>query len=350
MRGFWAEWWAVGLFAGLLLLTGAAQALAPEPNQDEGKKLGSETRLAVLNLDAGPGLSGLAGTFADALQRSFHGQSSLVVVERRRIAEALREQGLGLTGAISEDTAVQVGELLGAQQLVVGSLVLLGDTLRVDARRVDAESGEVVAAAHVEFVSSALELAAGTLAAKLTNTVLANAHSAEKQNAVQELARALASRVPQARGRLSKVGDLGWTELDVGSEQGVVPGLQLGVFGKGLAGHPERRGVVTIEEIGPKHSAGRCKVETFPAEIGDQVEAFPISVRIAGDEPALSLALADALKTVSHFNLVNEDKAPVLLQVGVTTKGQILGRRHLAVQVLDQTGAALFELESKSSF
>src|SRR5205814_1233995 len=45
-----------------------------------------------------------------------------VVVEREQIAQILKEQGLGMTGAISPQTAAKAGKLLGLQAIVTGKI------------------------------------------------------------------------------------------------------------------------------------------------------------------------------------------------------------------------------------
>jgi len=45
-----------------------------------------------------------------------------MVVERARIDRVLTEQGLGLTGAIDESTAAEIGKILGVQALIMGSV------------------------------------------------------------------------------------------------------------------------------------------------------------------------------------------------------------------------------------
>ena len=47
---------------------------------------------------------------------------AFVVVEREQLAQVLREQGLGMTGAISPQTAAKAGKLLGLQALVTGKI------------------------------------------------------------------------------------------------------------------------------------------------------------------------------------------------------------------------------------
>lgn len=65
------------------------------------------------------------------------------LVERIKLSEALREIELGQTGLIDENTAPKVGKMIGAEGLVVGSFQIIGQTIRIDARLLDVETGKV---------------------------------------------------------------------------------------------------------------------------------------------------------------------------------------------------------------
>jgi curli biogenesis system outer membrane secretion channel CsgG len=45
-----------------------------------------------------------------------------LVVERSRVDQVLKEQSLGLTGAIDESTAGKIGKILGVQALIIGTV------------------------------------------------------------------------------------------------------------------------------------------------------------------------------------------------------------------------------------
>ena len=56
------------------------------------------------------------------------------LVERLRLAEAMKEIELGQTGLISESTAAQTRQMAGAEELVIGSFQVVGQTIRINAR------------------------------------------------------------------------------------------------------------------------------------------------------------------------------------------------------------------------
>ena len=83
---------------------------------------------------------------ADMLTTSLGQTARLVVTERVQIETAMRNFNLEMSGPIDPQTAVQVGAWLGADAVVLGSFLRFGDVYRIDARMIDAETGEVLAA------------------------------------------------------------------------------------------------------------------------------------------------------------------------------------------------------------
>ncbi len=71
----------------------------------------------------------------------------LQIVERGQLRTILAELGLALTGAIDANTAQQIGRIHGVDSLIVGSLTVVGDRLRIIARIIGTETGLVYSAA-----------------------------------------------------------------------------------------------------------------------------------------------------------------------------------------------------------
>ena len=73
----------------------------------------------------------------------------LTVIERVQIDKAMRNFNLEMSGPIDSDTAVEVGAWLGADAVALGSFLRFGRVFRIDARLIDAETGEVMIAQSV---------------------------------------------------------------------------------------------------------------------------------------------------------------------------------------------------------
>lgn len=72
------------------------------------------------------------------------------LLERGRLDDVLREQKLGLSGAIDSGTAAQVGKLAGVRLAVLGTVTRLGRSYQISAKLVDTETSDVVSASIVE--------------------------------------------------------------------------------------------------------------------------------------------------------------------------------------------------------
>lgn len=62
------------------------------------------------------------------------------VVERGQLESILKEQALTFSGAIDEESAVEVGKLLNANTLIYGSFIIADKAIRIDARITDVET------------------------------------------------------------------------------------------------------------------------------------------------------------------------------------------------------------------
>jgi TolB-like protein len=70
--------------------------------------------------------------------------SGLRLVERSRIREIIDELELGQTGYVDPETTADVGRLVQARYMVVGSFIDADGTVRLDARIDDVETGEIL--------------------------------------------------------------------------------------------------------------------------------------------------------------------------------------------------------------
>jgi len=73
-------------------------------------------------------------------------QDLLKVIERKRIKNILEEIDFNQSGSVDRETMIRAGKLLGAQSIAFGSFMVMGETVRMDARLVKTETGEVMMA------------------------------------------------------------------------------------------------------------------------------------------------------------------------------------------------------------
>jgi TolB-like protein len=67
----------------------------------------------------------------------------ITVVERRQLESVLSEQALSMTGMVDSSTAQKVGNLLGAEYVISGSINQSGKWSRIDARIIRVSTGQV---------------------------------------------------------------------------------------------------------------------------------------------------------------------------------------------------------------
>lgn len=75
------------------------------------------------------------------------------LIERKQLSKVLEEQALGQSGVLEAETAVAVGQIMGLDAVVVGSISQLANALETDARILNVETGEAIAATHARGAS-----------------------------------------------------------------------------------------------------------------------------------------------------------------------------------------------------
>jgi curli biogenesis system outer membrane secretion channel CsgG len=126
-----------------------APAVIAPAQETAAAQTGQRISIAALEFQSGqnqPAFADLPLGIADALTASFARTGRFRVVERTQLDQALKELDLNRTDAIDPATAQRVGKLIGAQYLVVGSFQVFGGQIRMNARLVRVETGEVVQA------------------------------------------------------------------------------------------------------------------------------------------------------------------------------------------------------------
>jgi len=81
-------------------------------------------------------------------------QKGIQVVERSQLEQVLKEQKLSYSGLFNLNSAKQVGQLLGAEGIILGTFSDQGNTISINARIVDLGSANTIAAADVEMAKT----------------------------------------------------------------------------------------------------------------------------------------------------------------------------------------------------
>ncbi len=124
-----------------LLLTGLAATPPPVPAQ------GPVAVMPFRNLNTEPELDWLGRGMAETLVSDLRASGRLRVVEREQLAPLLAELTSREQGELTESTAARVGRMVGARTLVLGSYQRSGRQVRINARFISVETGEVLGTA-----------------------------------------------------------------------------------------------------------------------------------------------------------------------------------------------------------
>jgi curli biogenesis system outer membrane secretion channel CsgG len=80
------------------------------------------------------------------------------VLERGLMDDVLKEQGFQQSGCVTSECAVEVGNMLGVQQMIGGSIGKVGNMYTVSARIIDVGTGEVLKSANYDLIGEIEEL------------------------------------------------------------------------------------------------------------------------------------------------------------------------------------------------
>ena len=137
-------------------------------------------RVAVINFEDRAGYGHNIGRgVADMLVTALVESDKFIVIERAELDEILKEQGLGQTGMVTPQSAAKVGQLLGLQRIITGSVTEFGSKqdkvgggiggfnlgvstttarVAVDMRIINVNTGEIVMAKSADAEDSSTGL------------------------------------------------------------------------------------------------------------------------------------------------------------------------------------------------
>lgn len=87
---------------------------------------------------------------AEMLIAELSRRPDLIVIQRERVDEVIREQSLAPSGRITDETGLRIGQVLGATVLVTGRLTVPNGNVRLDARLIEIEQRTVLGTASAE--------------------------------------------------------------------------------------------------------------------------------------------------------------------------------------------------------
>ena len=125
-----------------------------------GTSLSAQKTVAVLDFE-GIGISeneakALSGRFGSEFMTLSKGVYTHV--ERNRMGQVLKEQGFQNTGVVSSEDAVKIGEALGAEYIVTGSISKVGTLFSINARLLNVQSAEIIKSISHDHMGDIMDL------------------------------------------------------------------------------------------------------------------------------------------------------------------------------------------------
>jgi TolB-like protein len=137
---------------------GAAPSAASKPAPD------GKLNVAVMTLKGSSGISeGESGLISDRLRGELFNTGRANVMEREQMQEVLKEQGFQQSGTCTDEAClVQMGQLLGVQAIISGSMGKLGNMYLINLRIIDVQTGRIIQVVS-EDIKGELEEVVGRL-------------------------------------------------------------------------------------------------------------------------------------------------------------------------------------------
>ncbi|NVM22239.1 MAG: 6-bladed beta-propeller [Desulfobacterales bacterium] len=137
---------------------------------------GTRTRIAIVDLESQgekAKAQDMGKIAAQWLTTAFVQQGRFDVAERQALKKIMKEQELGLTGVIDDDTAARLGRVLGAAYIVTGAMISYEKGVELNVKIIETESAAIrvadrLTAANVSAMSQKVPAFVGQLASQFS--------------------------------------------------------------------------------------------------------------------------------------------------------------------------------------
>ncbi|MBT8356217.1 MAG: CsgG/HfaB family protein [Deltaproteobacteria bacterium] len=106
-------------------------------------------KIAVMefkSLNPGAKTTNLGSMISEMFTTEVVNNNSFKIVEREQLNKILGELKIGQSGVLDTTDAQKLGKILGARAIITGSVMKMGDSLRIDSRIIEVETGIIVSA------------------------------------------------------------------------------------------------------------------------------------------------------------------------------------------------------------
>ena len=90
-------------------------------------------------------------TLTERMRTEIGNTNAVRLIERKAIESIMAEQGLTQSGCVTDECAAQVGQLLGVQFMINGSIGKIGDSFTIDVKMFSVETGVTERSKNVTY-------------------------------------------------------------------------------------------------------------------------------------------------------------------------------------------------------
>ena len=210
----------------LFLLALAISSVVPTSAAADYQK----TKIAVLDFDLkGEGFEteDMGAIVAEWFITALVKEGRFDVIERSLLNKILEEQKLGISGVVDEETATQLGKLLGVKVIISGSVLRVQHILEINARIIDVETAAIIAAENVR-----------------------SATAERLQDLVIQMSIKIIKHFPLEGYVVSREPNEPMVAIDLGKYAGVKTGMEFIVFKEGkVIKHPKTGEVLDVQQL-----------------------------------------------------------------------------------------------------
>lgn len=118
-------------------------------------------RLAVMDFQAKGIPAGIAQNVSELVRTELINSNRYIIIERAQMDQILKEQGIQQSGCTEISCAVQAGQILSANKILIGSIMKIGKNIVISGRIVDVEKGvgEKAASESMESIDDIVKAA-----------------------------------------------------------------------------------------------------------------------------------------------------------------------------------------------
>ena len=107
--------------------------------------------VAILDFEGQDVSASEVQTLTERMRTEIGNTNAVRLIERKAVEKIMAEQGFQQTGCTSDECAAEVGQLLGVQFMVSGTIGKVGKTYTIDCKMFSVETGETIRAKNATF-------------------------------------------------------------------------------------------------------------------------------------------------------------------------------------------------------